>query len=113
MGASEARKRMNMLERIDEFAHLFLIFDDFGELSPSSDTFSDLIQLIPDCKKDKASRMDRNINSFLKCVAYRSKGKYQSSYSPSTLRQNQFRRIVIDDAGAESLKCPRRDYCKA
>ena len=24
---------------------------------------------------------DANINSFLKCVAYRSKGKYQSSYS--------------------------------
>ncbi len=112
MGASEARKRMNMLERIDEFAHLFLIFDDFGELSPSSDTFSDLIQLIPDCKKDKASRMDRNINSFLKCVAYRSKGKYQSSYSFHAASKS-ISRIVIDDAGAESLKCPRRDYCKA
>ena len=49
----EARKRMNMLERIDEFAHLFLIFDDFGELSPSSDTFSDLIQLFQIARRTK------------------------------------------------------------
>lgn len=101
----EARKRMNMLERIDEFAHLFLIFDDFGELSPSSDTFSDLIQLFQIARRTKlhvwivTSTPSSNVlPTDLKANINHRIAFHAASKSIS--------RIVIDDAGAESLNVP-------
>lgn len=101
----EARKRMNMLDRIDDFAHLFLIFDDFGELSPSNDTFSDLVQLLQIARRTKlhvwivTSTPSSNVlPTDLKANINHRMAFHAASKSIS--------RIVIDDAGAESLNVP-------
>lgn len=101
----EARKRMNNLDQIEEYPHLFIVLDDFGEMSPSNDNFSDLVQLFQIARRAK-------IHYWLVTSTP------SSNVLPTDLKANinhriTFRvasksisRIVLDDVGAETLNVP-------
>lgn len=101
----ETRKRMNILDQMEDLPHLFIILDDFGEISLTNDTITDLIQVLQ--------------------IARRAKIHYwiitstpSSNILPSDLKANINHRIVfrvssksisravLDGAGAETLKTP-------
>ena len=102
---AEAHRRMNGFDKLEEYPHLFVVLDDFGEMSPSSNTFVDLIQLFQIARRAK-------IHLWLVTSTP------SSNVLPTDLKANinhkvSFRvtsksisRIVLDDAGAETLDVP-------
>ena len=101
----EARRRMNNLDQIEKLPHVFILLDDFGEIAPSNDTISSLIQLFQIARRAK-----------IHCWLVTSTPS--SNVLPTDLKANinhkiAFRvssksisRIVLDDVGAEMLNVP-------
>ena len=101
----EARKRLVNLDRIEEYPHLIIVFDDFAEMSPSADAISDLIAalqiarrtrihywLITSTPSSNTLPMDLKANINHR-IAFRVTSKAIS-------------RAVLDDIGAETLSIP-------
>ena len=101
----EARKRMNNFELLKESPHIFIILDDFGEMSLSNDTLSDLVQLFQIARRTKIHfwLITSTPSSHVLPTDLKANINHRIVFRVSS---KSISRIVLDDVGAELLNAP-------
>ena len=102
---AEARRRMNNLDQIEMCPHIFIILDDFGEIAPSNDTFSALVQLFQIARRAKIHYwlVTSTPSSNILPTDLKANINHKISFRVSS---KSISRIVLDDVGAEMLNVP-------
>ena len=102
---AEAHRRMNGAGTDEEYPHLVIVLDDFSEMDPSSSTFADLIQLFQIARRTRIHiwLVTSTPSSNVLPTDLKANINHKVSFRVSS---KSISRIVLDDAGAETLDVP-------